>query len=212
MFDYMHRRHNNPESESAGSDKGQRYSDIHSLVFGVYEELGEVRSGTNSEVGISRHVDLLCNHHSVPSREEVGCHHSEMPVPAFKNSSDDQRGFRTDRHVISQCISSVFSSLALQEVTNDPDRGPLLESQSYNSLITLPQPCREELNWWIHNVRLCNGKSVSNTIADLVVTSDTSKVTWGTSCDKVSTGGFWNKEESKIHINILELAAAEFVL
>ena len=59
----------------------------------------------------------------VPSREEVGYHHSEMSVLAFKNSGDDQRGFRTDRHVISQCTSSVVSSLALQEVTDDPDRG-----------------------------------------------------------------------------------------
>ena len=45
-------------------------------------------------------------------------------VPAFKNSSDDQRGFRTDRHFISRCTRSIVSSFALQEVTNDPDRGP----------------------------------------------------------------------------------------
>ena len=88
----------------------------------------------------------------------------------------------------------------------------LLESQSYNSLITLHQPCREELNWWIHSVRQCNGKSLINTIADLTVTSDASKVAWGASRGKVSTRGFWNKEESEIHINILELTAAEFAL
>ena len=120
-LDYIQRRHNNPESESAGSDKG--YSDIHSTVFGVCDKLGEVPSGTNSDIGIPGHVDRLCNHDSVPSREEVGCHHSEMSVPACKNRSDDQGGFRTDRHVISQCMSSVVSSLALQEVTNDSDRG-----------------------------------------------------------------------------------------
>ena len=100
--DYIHRRHNNPESESTGSDKGQGYSDFHSPVSGVCDKLGEATPGNNSEVGISRQVDRLCNYDSDPSREEVGYHHSEMPVLAFKNSGDDQRGFRTDRHVISQ--------------------------------------------------------------------------------------------------------------
>ena len=126
MIDYIHRQHNNPESESTRSDKRQGYSDIHSPVFKVCDKLGEVTSETNSKVGIYQDVDCLCNYDSVPLREEVDCHHSEMPVPAFTNSSDDdQRGFRTDRHIISWCTSSVFRSLALQEVTNDPDRGPL---------------------------------------------------------------------------------------
>ena len=70
-FAYIHRRHNNPESESAVTDKGQGYSDIDSPVFRVCDKLGEVASGTNSEVRISRHVDRLCNYDSVPTREEV---------------------------------------------------------------------------------------------------------------------------------------------
>ena len=53
---------------------------------------------------------------------------------------------------------------------------------------------------------------MTNTIADLTVTSDASKVAWGASCGKVSTGGFWNKKESEIHINSLELTAGEFAL
>ena len=61
-------------------------------------------------------------------------------------------------------------------------------------------------------MRQFNEKSVTSTIADLTATSDASKVAWGASCGKVSTEGFWNKEESEIHITILELTAAEFAL
>ena len=61
-------------------------------------------------------------------------------------------------------------------------------------------------------MRQYNGKSVTNTIADPTVTSDASKVACGASCGKVSTEGFWNKEEREIHINILELTAAKFEL
>ena len=63
---------------------------------------------------------MLIASDSVPSREEVDCHNSEMSVPACRNSSDDQGGFRIDRHVISWCTSKV---LALQAVTNDSDKG-----------------------------------------------------------------------------------------
>ena len=91
-------------------------------------------SRTNSDVGIPRHVDRLCNYDSVPSREEVEIvfHHSEMSVPACKNSSDDQRGFRIYRHVISRYTSSVVSSLALQEATNDSDGGSFIPHSHQN--------------------------------------------------------------------------------
>ena len=55
----------------------------------------------------------------------------------------------------------------------------ILESQSYDSLLTLPLPCREELIWWIHNVRQCNGKPATNDIADLTVALGAFKVAWG---------------------------------
>ena len=209
--DYVHRRHNNPESESTGSDKGQGYSDFQSPVFGLCDKLGEVTSGTNSEIGISLHVDRLCNYDSVlPERKLVTiiqkcqCLLSKTVV-TIREVSELISMLSADARAV---LSAPLHYWRLQMTQIEA----LLESQSYNSLITLPQPCREELNWWIHNVRQCNGKSVTNTIADLTVTSDASKVAWGASCGKVSTGGFWNKEESEIHINILELTAAEFAL
>ena len=61
-------------------------------------------------------------------------------------------------------------------------------------------------------MRQCKRKSVTNTIADLTVTSGESMVAWGALCGKVSTG-VWNKEESEIHINksVLSTSALSYI-
>ena len=46
----------------------------------------------------------------------------------------------------------------------------------------------------------------------ITVTSDASKKGWGAECNGVVTGGLWTMEESKLHINLLELKAALFAL
>ena len=42
--------------------------------------------------------------------------------------------------------------------------------------------------------------------------TDASQTGWGTSCQGISTGGLWTKEEQKFHINALEHLAVTLVL
>ena len=44
------------------------------------------------------------------------------------------------------------------------------------------------------------------------MTSDASKKGWGASCQGITTGGPWSKEEKNLHINILELKAMKLAL
>ena len=47
--------------------------------------------------------------------------------------------------------------------------------RDYNSKVTLDPFCKEELNWWISNLRLSNRKSVISHQVKLLIQSDSSK-------------------------------------
>ena len=69
-----------------------------------------------------------------------------------------------------------------------------------------------EVNWWISNLRLSNGKSVISHQVKLLIQSDTSKTDWGAFCQNTSIGGVWSEAEQALHINILELRAGKFAI
>ena len=72
--------------------------------------------------------------------------------------------------------------------------------------------CKQELQWWIENSRICNGKGLIQGPPDLIIESDASKKGWGARCQRQSTGGAWTYHESQYHINILELTTAKLAL
>ena len=47
--------------------------------------------------------------------------------------------------------------------------------RDYNSKVALDPLCKEELNWWISNMRLSNGRSVISNQVELLIHSDASK-------------------------------------
>ena len=54
---------------------------------------------------------------------------------------------------------------------------------------------------------LTASKPSSHGNRDRTLTTDASNVGWGAVCGDTSTGGFWNLEEQRYHINFLELKA-----
>ena len=81
-------------------------------------------------------------------------------------------------------------------------------SQSYETHVTLSPEGREELTWWDNHMSRWNGKSLVKTEIDIVIDSDASLMGWGATSSQQRTGGPWSAEESKMHINCLELLAA----
>jgi len=88
----------------------------------------------------------------------------------------------------------------------------LLNKQSYEAEVHLTAECRQELRWWIEELSNCNGKAIMRTQPDLVITSDASKTGWGGICNGVRAQGQWSKMEAELHINLLEMKAAEFMV
>ena len=85
------------------------------------------------------------------------------------------------------------------------------EKGIYDGCTVLTVSARDELSWWIENV-----KTAYSLIAvpqpDITVASDASLSGWGCACEGNRSGGLWLPTEAVFHINYLELKAAYFAL
>lgn len=88
-------------------------------------------------------------------------------------------------------------------------KGLLQGNQAYEAKVELTSHCKEELRWWISELENCNGKTIMKPQPDLVITSDASKIGWGGECQGQKAQGQWSMAESQLHINVLEMKAAE---
>ena len=84
--------------------------------------------------------------------------------------------------------------------------------RDYNSKVSLDPLCKEELNKWISNLCLSNGRSVISHLVDLLIKTDASKTDWEAFCLKISIGGVLSQVEQALHINILEPRAAKLAI
>ena len=65
---------------------------------------------------------------------------------------------------------------------------------------------KNDFEWWIKNVDdSCN--SISHGNPDIKIVTDASKTGWGAELENIATGGYWAENESRQHINVLELIA-----
>ena len=82
-----------------------------------------------------------------------------------------------------------------------------LNKGSYQGTVLLDPQAREDLQWWITNIKRVNGSPIHPPATEMVITSDASKMGWGATFGNLSTNGRWSKQESDLHINVLELKA-----
>ncbi|XP_044140287.1 uncharacterized protein LOC122930766 [Bufo gargarizans] len=83
---------------------------------------------------------------------------------------------------------------------------------SFADTLILDPESREELVWWIDNLRAWNGRAIFGLQPELTIESDASLHGWGAHCNGISTGGRWSVDETRLHINALELLAGSFAI
>lgn len=90
----------------------------------------------------------------------------------------------------------------------------LIKEKSYKNKINLSQECKTEISWWIQQLQVWNGKQIITNEPDLVIETDASTMGWGFHCPFSQTrmGGPWSPVEKKLHINALELKAANIAV
>jgi len=106
-----------------------------------------------------------------------------------------------------------FTPAALQVRSLQKSMNQTLKTsgQNYETLISLGRLAKLELQWWLNNIEIRNGKPIRILKPDLIISSDAAggqKGGWGAHCEGKSTGGEWTLAERQQHINVLELKAA----
>ena len=75
--------------------------------------------------------------------------------------------------------------------------------------LTLTPDALKDLEWWLSQEPTGNNRqSLRRPPFDLTIHSDASLKGWGAIANNVSIGEHWSPEESRLHINVLELKAA----
>ena len=67
----------------------------------------------------------------------------------------------------------------------------LQKNPNYNHQISLSYQAKEELEWWIQNLDLCNGRYLIQNTSQITIQTDASKTGWGAFCQGVRTRGVW---------------------
>ena len=81
----------------------------------------------------------------------------------------------------------------------------------YKQIFQTNDILREELNWWINNVDK-HPRPIEIAKISLDIYTDASLSGYGMTCEGNKTGGLWNFEEKKLHINILEIMSVKIAL
>ena len=92
------------------------------------------------------------------------------------------------------------------------------EKGDWSSKITLNKESKEELRWWIINIKKQNQNYIRSPPINIIIKTDASKLGWGGTYlnlktrKKLKAQGPWTKKQSLSHINLLEMLAALNVL
>ena len=82
-----------------------------------------------------------------------------------------------------------------------------LEGYESKKNIKISDGAIDELKWWKEYILPAENKIRTESF-DLEIFSDASLTGWGVVCNNSKASGFWNSQESKYHINYLEIKAA----
>ena len=88
----------------------------------------------------------------------------------------------------------------------------LRATQYYQATVLLNSNSKEELQWWIQNLQIFNGRYLILPQKFLTIRTDAYIKGWGTACLGIPTGGEWNLQEQQPHINVLEMKAVKLAL
>ena len=120
--------------------------------------------------------------------------------------------FAVSRKINVASQAMLVAPLFYQALQKDLQAALVQGAQDYKNLVRLSKDSKEELNWWQYHLAHWNGRTVIQRQTQIAIQSDASLTGWGAVCNRVSTGGSWSLQEKTMHINCLELLAADLAV
>lgn len=118
---------------------------------------------------------------------------------------------------IGSVINSFYAVLEAPLYYRNLERDKILglgDSKNYDNKMSLSEESKFELQWWLNNIHVRNGKSIRPKPVEIICRTDASLLGWG--CIDLNSGrhagGRWCLDELKFSINYLELLAIFYAL
>ena len=113
-------------------------------------------------------------------------------------------------------LSSIIQALLPAQINfrylQQQQMQPLKTEGSNCKKLILKRSSKEELQWRVQNLKICNGCYLIQSHSQVLIQRDQSRKGWSAVCQRISTGWQWSREEQLLHINKLELKAVKLVL
>ena len=106
--------------------------------------------------------------------------------------------------IISTFPGAMYGPLYFRNTEGEKAEAIKLNQGNFDAAMELSTNAQLELQWWINNVETAHN-TIYRPEPHITMCTDASKKGWGCAIDRVKTGGLWTLEESKHHINYLEL-------
>ena len=181
---------------------------------GCCNESGKIKSGTFSSGPFSR---LCC-----------GLKENVLFTSRFKNSirlsaqtllNQPKVSLRKLSQFIGMCNASRTAVLkaplhyrSIQNQLTCTLRSQPITQQNYDVKICPNSHSREDLTWWVKNLKTNCSRPIHPSPVDLSIMSDASDLAWGAHLESVRIQGFWRSYQFSWHINRKELKAAFLAL
>ena len=154
---------------------------------------------TSTENRVLRSDSRFLNHDLVSTREKSLKSSEAVLGTSSENASVNFRTNKTNR-LNSSTIQPVLPGQINFRYPQQQQIKALRTQGSYCKKVILNRNSKEELQWWIQNLKICNGPYLIQSHSQVLIQTDASIKGWGAKCQGISTGGQWSKEEQLLHI------------
>lgn len=113
--------------------------------------------------------------------------------------------------IVSTFSAVQYGPLHYRDIEREKIHALQLSKGDFNAVMPVTHNMKKELNWWINELP-SQKRVIDHGNADFSITTDASLQGWGANFQNQSIGGRWTEQESKHHINVLEMLAVSLGL
>jgi len=113
--------------------------------------------------------------------------------------------------LVSSCSATRYGLLYTRSLEIDKTRALSTNSGNYSKIMSISNQSRCDLEWWVKSIDK-EWQFLQKPAHSIMITSDASPTGWGAHCGRSEARGQWALEQTKLHINVLELLAVFYAL
>ena len=191
---------------------GQGHTDICATKPGFSFKCSKISTDSPTDFTVFRGKHRLSENDSLASPGKGKQNKGTIQSPSRETTVNSQGSDKSDKPIVIDSNSSLTSSYSIYRYLQRHHIKGLARKGRFEESMKLSPQAKAELNWWIPNLELTNGRSLVSIPAELIISSDASMTGWGVSCQNQFTGEPWSIIERKCHINVLELMVAKLAI